>query len=123
LFRKQSNEVGILALEPVDSRECDETQAEVMKKSTIERLLMLTPKRFILNGAELVESAEGNLVEYTSFVELAAHAIEGAANKEFLDRQVPSLKKALVDILVIAASFDDAEMSEIKELAALALAQ
>lgn len=83
---------------------------------------MINPKRFAVENGKLVESNAGNLVDYADFVNVAAHGIEGTANKEFLERQVPSLKKALIDILVIAASFeDDPEMERIKELASSAL--
>jgi hypothetical protein len=84
---------------------------------------MINPKRFALVDGKLVESPDGELVNYSEFVEMIAHAIEGAANKEFLERQVPNLKKALVDILVIAASFDDPEMTQITNTAADALRQ
>jgi len=70
---------------------------------------MMNPKRFDPEVhddafAAMVEVDSGDFVKYETYVELVAHAIDGAANKEFLEKQVPELKKALVQILMLAAT-------------------
>jgi hypothetical protein len=70
---------------------------------------MMNPKRFAMdeNGdafSEMIESDKGGFVSYETYVELVAQAIDGAANREFLEKQVPDLKKALVQILTLASS-------------------
>jgi hypothetical protein len=88
---------------------------------------MMNPKRFALVAAGAQEHADGDFVKFSTYVELVAHAIEGAANKEFLDRQVPELKKALVQILMLASSGDiagdDDAFADIAHIASQALSQ
>jgi hypothetical protein len=89
---------------------------------------MITPKRYTIdNNGALVEDASGTLVKYESYVELIAHAIEGASNREFLEQQVPGLKKALVKILTLASgsTIEDAAdgMDEIVDISSAALSQ
>jgi hypothetical protein len=86
---------------------------------------MMNPTRFTMdeNGeafAEMVVNEKGEYVKFESYIELVTYAIDGTSNKEFLDRQVPSLKKALVDILMLASKSGDADIAAI---AAAALAQ
>lgn len=87
---------------------------------------MIQPQRYTIGAIDntgkqgLFPDEKGDLVKYENFVELIAHAIEGSANKEFLERQVPDLKKALVEILKIASAegFDD-----IVDIASVALSK
>lgn len=94
---------------------------------------MITPQRYSIGqvdddgNRDLYMDEQGDLVKYSDFVELLAHAIEGSANKEFLEKQVPDLKKALVKILTIASASDAktalGDADEIVELAAEALSK
>lgn len=94
---------------------------------------MMNPTRYTLGATDtngnqgLYPNDEGDLVKFSTYVELVAHAIEGAANKEFLERQVPELKKALVKILTIASATSHAsatdDADEIMEIASKALSQ
>jgi hypothetical protein len=88
---------------------------------------MMNPKRFALAADGAQEHMDGDFVKFSTYVELVAHAIEGAANKEFLDRQVPELKKALVRILMLASSGDvagdDDVFADIAHIASEALSQ
>jgi hypothetical protein len=94
---------------------------------------MITPQRYTLGQVDddgnkgLYMDENGDYIKYNDFVELIAHAIEGAAGKEFLERQVPGLKKALVDILRISSASTEktalGDADEIVEIASEALAK
>jgi hypothetical protein len=86
--------------------------------------IMFNPQRFNVDEeGYLAQHHEGNLVNYSDFVDVMALAIDCQANHEFLKAQVPDLKKALVDILVLAAQSKDPQAAAIKELASKALSQ
>lgn len=90
---------------------------------------MINPTRYTLGAIDNTGSVgmyedptNGEYVTYSSFVELVAHSIEGASNKEFLEKQVPALKQALMQILRLAAAEGDDELlEEIADIAGEAL--
>lgn len=86
---------------------------------------MFNPKRYSVdtfNGG-LEEDIEGDIVYHEDFVNVMAVAIESEAGRDLLSRQVPDLKKALIEILVLAAQSNDDQAKAIKEIATKALSQ
>lgn len=86
---------------------------------------MLNPKRYSISNIDgsLEEDHDGNVVYYDDFLNVMAVAIESQANHEITKAQLPDLKKALVDILVLAAQSKDPQAQAIKALASKALSQ